>query len=64
MDVVKGKALFFAIESAGVLSVALVENRRISATKRHGDLPQFVKSGPLFLESRNFFPFQNSLREL
>ena len=55
MDVIKGKALFFAIESAGILSAALVKNWRISAAKRHEDLPQFVKSGPLFLESRNFF---------
>jgi len=26
MDVIKGKALFFAIESAGILSAALVKN--------------------------------------
>ena len=37
------------------MSATLVENCRISAQNRHDDLPQFVKSGPLFLESRNFF---------
>ena len=46
MDVIWGKAFFYGIDSAGILPVALVKNRRISATKRHEDLPQFVNSGP------------------
>ena len=55
MDGIRGKAFFFRIDGAGLLSSVLVKNRQICVAKRHEDLPQLVNSGPLFLESRNFF---------
>ena len=52
---VKGEAYFFAISEGATLIPLVVKNQQIAPELKDILLPSLEDSGPLFLESRNFF---------